>query len=145
MFSQHAVTGADQGTIRNSVREELSETSRLLLRCRLGGGLLVLFIHVQGLHPAKTNPNAPEKEMGQPTKGKRYIFQVLGVFYLFQGPGFAQVACFTDFTQLSWGKKRRSQKRSPEMGLRWRKYLDSLTKLPPSKHLTLGFQSVIFC
>ena len=41
-------------------------------------------------------------------------------------------------------KIMRSQKRSPEMGLRWRKCLDSLTKFLPSKHLTFGFQSVFF-
>ena len=78
-FQKNAVTGADQGTIRNSVREELSETSRLLLRCRLGG-LTSLEVRLESpvlkthysreKHPAKTNPNAPEKEMGQPTKGK---------------------------------------------------------------------------
>ena len=51
-FPKNAVTGADQGTIRNSVREELSETSRLLLRCRLGG---VYFFGLRlDIHPKLT-------------------------------------------------------------------------------------------
>lgn len=76
VFSKNAVTGADQGTIRNSVREELSETSRLLLRCRLEGLTSLGFgwsprveKHIQGLHPAKTRIRmSPKKKWASPQK-----------------------------------------------------------------------------
>ena len=113
-----------------------------------------------------TNPNVPEKEMGQPTKGKslrshphipgrypgcftnslwrisflcwvlgkfgvssqgmwaksfkEYIFQVLGVFYLFQGPGFAQVALLHRFHTTfmgtkSWDPNKKISRDGPKM------------------------------
>lgn len=96
--------------------------------------------------PCENESECPRKRNGPAHKRKEIHLPSTRSFLPFSRARFAQVACFTDFTQLSWGQNHEiPTKRSPEMGLRLRKCLDSLPKLPPSKHLTFGFQSVIFC
>ena len=108
---------ADQGTIRNSVREELSETSRLLLRCLLGcqpyffgGSTLVVRVHVNWIqkktHPPKMGivyPNSWDgiKLWDQKNLGLRR-FLLISYIYLnsFHAPDFFAFKC--DFCCRRW-------------------------------------------